>query len=47
MVKATITKLLTAISGIALFSAITSVNSACFLTIGEPEIPEAAYKLVK
>lgn len=40
-------KILTAISGIAMFSAITTVNSACILTIGEPDVPEKAYRLVK
>lgn len=47
MFKSMMMKLLSAVSGIAMLSAVSSVNSACFLIIGEPDVPEKAYKLVK
>ena len=47
MIKSIIMKLLTAVSGVALLSAVNTVNSACILIIGEPDVPEKAYKLVK
>lgn len=40
-------KLLTVLSSCAIVSAITTVNSACFLWLYEPKAPDEAYKLIK
>lgn len=47
MMKNVLTKLLTMLSGVAILSAITTVNSACFLWVYEEKAPKEAYKLVK
>ena len=47
MVKKIVTKLLMLVSNIAIISAVTSVNSTCFLWTYEEKAPEEAYKLVR
>lgn len=47
MMKSILTKLLTLLSGCAMLSAITTVNSACYLWLYEEKAPEEAYKLIK
>ncbi len=41
------TKLLSILSGLAMFAAISNVNSACNIVIYEPKMPEEAARLIK